>query len=41
MKVVKHWNSLPREIVGCPSTEAFKVFLEMVLSNSEQVGQAT
>ncbi|KFZ50436.1 hypothetical protein N321_13127, partial [Antrostomus carolinensis] len=33
MKVVKHCHRLPREVVGAPSLETFKVRLDRVLSN--------
>ena len=33
MRVVKHWERLPREVVGAPSLETFKARLDGALSN--------
>ncbi|KFW70382.1 hypothetical protein AS28_03186, partial [Pygoscelis adeliae] len=33
MRVVKHWNRLPRGAVDAPSLETFKVRLDRALSN--------
>ncbi|KFP53010.1 hypothetical protein N323_07715, partial [Cathartes aura] len=33
MRMVKHWNRLPREVVDAPSLEAFEVRLDGALSN--------
>lgn len=33
VRVVKHWNRLPREFMESPSVEMFKNQLEMILDN--------
>ncbi|KFV59241.1 hypothetical protein N341_08582, partial [Tyto alba] len=33
MRVVKHWNRLPKEVVGALSLEIFKIRLDGALSN--------
>jgi len=36
MRVVKHWNRLPREVVAAPSLEMFRMRLDGALSNLVQ-----
>jgi len=33
VKVVRHWTSLPREVVDAPSLEVFKARFDGALSN--------
>jgi len=36
VRVVTHWNRLPREVVDCPSLEAFKARPDGAVSNLVQ-----
>jgi len=33
MRIVKHWNRLPKEVVEAPSLETFQVRLDRALSS--------
>ena len=37
MRVVKHWNGLPREVVEAPSLETFQTRLDRALSTLIQL----
>jgi len=37
MRVVKHWNGLPEEVVDVPSLETFKIRLDGARSNLVQL----
>ncbi len=40
MRVVEHWNRLPREVVDAPSLETFKARLDEALSNLIWLGMS-
>lgn len=36
-RIVKHWNTLPREVVDGPNLTVFKTHLENMLNNTLQL----
>ena len=38
MRVVRHWNKLPKEAVDAPSLEAFKAGLDGAVSRARSAG---
>jgi len=37
VRLIEHWNRLPRDVLGSPSLETFKTFLDMFLCDLIQV----